>query len=62
MAVLSLVLVAMTMLLLYLDLRTRGRGRYERQSAGCAREAELVTLGLWKWPALLFVGTMVFSA
>ncbi len=59
-AVLSLVLVAMTMLLLYLDLRTRGRGRYERQSAGCAREAELVTLGLWKWPALLFVGTMVF--
>lgn len=59
-AVLSLVLIAMTMLLLYLDLRTRGRGRYERQSAGCAREAAPVKLGMWKWPALAFIGTIVF--
>jgi iron(III) transport system permease protein len=59
-AVLSLVLVGMTMVLLYLDLRTRGRARYERQSSGCAREAAPVQLGRWKWPALLFVGAIVF--
>jgi iron(III) transport system permease protein len=58
-AVLSLILVAMTALLIYLDVRTRGRATYARGSAGAARVLPPVTLGRWRWPALLFVATVV---
>ncbi|MEW5987441.1 MAG: iron ABC transporter permease [Chloroflexota bacterium] len=57
-ATLSLVLVALTAAVLYLELRTRGRAHYSRRSAGVMRQQRPVALGHWRWPALLFVGSV----
>ncbi len=57
---LALVLVALTAVILFLEQRTRGRARYGRTGVGAARATRLAPLGRWKWPALLFVGTVVF--
>jgi iron(III) transport system permease protein len=61
-AALALVLVAMTAVILILELRTRGQARYARRCAGAPRQARPVQLGRWRWPALLFVGAVVFIA
>lgn len=58
-ASLALVLVGMTAALLYLELRTRGKAHYARRSVGAARKMRPVRLGRWRWPALLFVGSVV---
>ncbi len=59
-AAMSLILVALAAFILFLEHRGRGRGRYARLSAGSARAMQPVRLGVWKWPALLFVGFIVF--
>jgi iron(III) transport system permease protein len=59
-AAMALLLVGLAGVLLFLDHRSRGRGRYARLSAGCARVRPSVRLGAWKWPALAFVGLVVF--
>ena len=59
-AAMSLVLVTIAGVLLFLDYRSRGRARYARLSAGCARVRPPAHLGAWKWPALAFVGLVVF--
>ncbi len=61
-AAMALLLVALTGVFLFLDHRSRGRGRYARLSAGAARVSSPARLGGWKWPALLFVGLIVFFA
>jgi iron(III) transport system permease protein len=61
-AALSLVLVGMTIAILYMELRTRGQAQYTRRSAGAARKPKLVKLGRWRYPALLFVGSVVLVA
>ncbi len=61
-AAMALILVALAAMILYLDHRSRGRARYARLSAGTARVARPVQLGVWKWPALLFVGLIIFVA
>jgi len=58
-AVLSLVLVAMTLGILTLEMWTRGRARYHRSAVGTARPLPITRLGRWRWPALLFCGTVV---
>ncbi|MBK9054039.1 MAG: iron ABC transporter permease, partial [Chloroflexi bacterium] len=58
-AALSLVLILLTALVLYLDVRTRGKAQYTRRSAGSARQAKVVQLGWWRWPALAFVSLIV---
>lgn len=58
-AALSLVLIALTALVLWLDVRTRGKAQYTRRSVGTARQAKLVQLGWWRWPALAFVSLIV---
>jgi iron(III) transport system permease protein len=58
-AAMALVLVALTAVFLYLDHRSRGRRRYARLSAGAARARPPTRLGVWKWPALAFVGLVV---
>jgi iron(III) transport system permease protein len=58
-AVLALVLVAVTAVVLVLELRVRGRGRYGRVGPGAARPARPVRLGRWRWPALVFCGSVV---
>jgi iron(III) transport system permease protein len=59
-AAMALLLVALAGVLLFLDFLSRGRGRYARLSAGCARVRPPSRLGPWKWPALGFVGLIVF--
>lgn len=61
-AAMALLLVAVTGLFLYMDHRSRGRGRYARLSSGAARVRPPVRLGHWKWPALAFVGLVLFFA
>jgi iron(III) transport system permease protein len=61
-ASLALVLVGMTAAILYLELRTRGRASYARRSIGAARRMQPVRLGRWRWPALLFTGSVVVVA
>ncbi|MCL4870919.1 MAG: iron ABC transporter permease [Anaerolineae bacterium] len=58
-AALSLVLILLTAALLFLDWRTRGKAQYSRRSVGTARQARLVRLGWWRWPALAFVSLVV---
>ncbi|MFO7662651.1 MAG: iron ABC transporter permease [Chloroflexota bacterium] len=58
----ALVLMAAAGLVLFLDFRSRGRGKYSRLSTGCARVQPPVRLGIWKIPALLMVGALVFVA
>lgn len=59
-AAMALILVALAAFILFLEHRSRGRARYARISAGCARATPPMRLGIWKWPALLFVGLIVF--
>jgi iron(III) transport system permease protein len=61
-ATLALVLVALTAAILYFEFRSRGRARYARLSVGAARQMRPVQLGVWRWPALLFVGGVVGAA
>ena len=61
-AALALVLVALMGVMVFLEIRTRGRARYSRNSIGAARQAALVRLGKWRWPALLFVAGIVAIA
>ena len=59
-AVLALVLVAVTAVILTLEQRSRGNNRYARLSSGAARQHPITRLGVWKAPALAFVGSVVF--
>ena len=59
-SVLALVLVGMTLVLLLLRARLQHGGRHYRIGTGTTRELELIPLGRWKYPALLFCGAIVF--
>lgn len=61
-AAMALLLIGLAGVLLYLDYRSRGRSRYARLSAGSARIRVPVRLGLWKWPALIFIALVVLLA
>ncbi len=60
-AALAIVLVVLTVVVVLLEARARGKARYARLSAGSARRAEPVALGHWRWPALLFLGAVIFA-
>jgi iron(III) transport system permease protein len=51
-AALALQLVLLTAVILYFEWRSRGRAQYGRAGLGVARQPELHTLGVWRWPAL----------
>ena len=59
-SVLALLLIVMTLILLFLQSRLHSRGRHYRIGMGAARHLETVSLGKWKYPALLFCFTVVF--
>ena len=59
-SVLALLLIVMTLILLYLQSRLQGRGRGYRIGTGAARHLEVISLGKWKYPALLFCAAVVF--
>ncbi len=61
-AVLSLVLVGLAIGVLVFEQWSRGRVRYHRSGVGAARKLSLVSLGRWRWPALLFCSGLVAFA
>ncbi len=61
-AALALLLIGITAIILTLEIQTRGRAKYARRSAGAARQHKPVALGRWRWPALFFMGVVVFVA
>ncbi|MGH2787867.1 MAG: ABC transporter permease [Actinomycetota bacterium] len=61
-AILSLVLVALAVIVLALEQRARGRARYYRSGTGSKRPATPVSLGKWKWPALVFCAAVTSVA
>ena len=58
-AALSLALVTLALTLLFLESRTRGRAEYFRASPGAARDAAVMRLGRWRWPAAGFAAAVV---
>lgn len=61
-AAIALVLVLVTALFLTLEQRSRGQTRYARLSSGAARTQRPIPLGVWKWPALAFSGSVIFMS
>ena len=59
-AMLALVLIALTLLLLLVHAHLQHRGRHYRIGTGTTRALPVVRLGRWKYPALLFCGTVIF--
>lgn len=59
---LSLVLIAVALGILLLDSATHARGRYHRSTSGAVRPVSNLSLGRWRWPAAIGVGTLVTSA
>ena len=61
-AALSLVLVMVAFVILLIEAQSRGRSRYYRSGAGVKRPVQRVTLGRWRWPALIFCVTIVLAS
>lgn len=59
-SVLGLVLIVMTMILLFLQSRLQHGGPHYRIGSGASRELTTVSLGKWKYPALIFCGAVIF--
>ena len=59
-SVLALLLIVMTLILLFLQSRLHHRGRHYRIGMGAARHLEIIALGKWKYPALLFCFSVIF--
>jgi iron(III) transport system permease protein len=58
-ALLALALIAVTLLLVGLEAYIQQRARYVQGATGAQRPAEVIPLGLWRWPALLFCTVVV---
>lgn len=61
-SVFSLVLAVLTISLLVAEGGARGRARYHRSAGGSVRPAATVRLGRWRWPALIYSGTVTMLA
>ena len=61
-AVLGLMLVSLIGVVLLVDAVVRGRSRLDRLGSGAARKAALTQLGVWGWPAQLFLGSVTLFA
>lgn len=57
-AALSLILLIFALFILYLESRTRDKTRYY-SSAESKCEPDLIELGRWRWPALIFCASIV---
>ena len=61
-AVLGLILVLLTAVVLAIEAYTRGHGRTFRAGPGASRQAAVVALGRWRWPALAFCWLVIAIA
>lgn len=60
-AAFSLALVVLALCFLLGEYLTRGRTRYYRVDQGVARPAQIVPLGVWRWPAVGFCGLITLA-
>ena len=58
----SLALIALALAVVWGEHSARGRMRYYRSGAGATRLPEVVPLGLWRWPALVYCGLTALVA
>ena len=57
-AALSLILMALALAIVVAESWSRGRSKYYRSDPGAARPVSTVKLGGWRWPALIFCGSV----
>ncbi|OLS35520.1 iron transporter [Alkalihalophilus pseudofirmus] len=57
--VLSVVLIVLTLVILWIESRTKKKQSYY-QTSNTFKEPDILSLGKWKWPALIFVSTIFF--
>ncbi len=57
---LALVLIGLTLILLLIHSHIQHRGRHYRIGTGASRELQTMSLGVWRFPALLFCFCVVF--
>lgn len=58
-AALSMLLLIIALIILYIEFITRGQYRYHRSSAGVTRPPNIIKLGPWRWPALVFCSVVI---
>jgi len=58
-AAFSLVLIALAIGILLLEARARRRSKYYRTHSGSQTPPSIVKLGKWRWPSLIFLGSIV---
>jgi iron(III) transport system permease protein len=58
-AILALVLIALALVVVLVASRWRLRGAIYRSTPGTGRQAQLVRLGAWRWPALAFCSAVL---
>jgi len=56
----ALVLIAITLIFVVLEGKLQRQARYVQGETGAVRPPIQLKLGRWRWPALLFCGTVVF--
>ncbi|MDV2887107.1 iron ABC transporter permease [Alkalihalophilus pseudofirmus] len=57
--VLSVVLILLTLIILWIESRTKKKQSYY-QTSNTFKEPDILSLGKWKWPALIFVSAIFF--
>ncbi|MYA94658.1 MAG: iron ABC transporter permease [Chloroflexi bacterium] len=60
-SLLALALIFMALALLFLQARAAGAGRRYRIGSGASRQLEIIRLGKWRYPALLFCGVVALA-
>ena len=55
---LALLLMALALIIVFAESWSRGRSKYYRSDPGAIRPAYTVKLGGWRWPALIFCGSV----
>ena len=58
-AILALALLALALAIVLVTSRWRIRGAIHRSTPGAGRTVEIVRLGVWRWPALMFCSLVV---
>ncbi|SVD14886.1 uncharacterized protein METZ01_LOCUS367740, partial [marine metagenome] len=61
-ATLSLALVSTAIIILLLEQNIRGKQNYHRIGSGISRKPEIVQLGIWKYPSLFIIGSIISVA
>jgi iron(III) transport system permease protein len=59
-ALFALILIGLTLIILAFEARMYGRAHYAQDSRGVSRPPRAMSLGRWRWPALLFCAVIVF--